>query len=121
MTYTIYASNIKTGESLCLGNFQAEEDCWDALENDLEWDEEDVKSEWQFQITNEEGVVAEWQTEDPFAYLIYFDGHLVARETNTIKTYEIWLRAKDLANATGKGASLVWSDTGEMIEWVEAL
>ena len=54
MTYTLFASNFKTGESLILDYYETAEEAWYAVEHDIEWGEDDVPEDWSFQVVESE-------------------------------------------------------------------
>jgi hypothetical protein len=47
MKYVIFAENKKTDEFISLGTFDTREDAEWNLENNLEWDEDDVVEDWE--------------------------------------------------------------------------
>ncbi len=47
MKYVIFAENKKTDEFISLGTFGTREDAEWNLENNLEWDEDDVVEDWE--------------------------------------------------------------------------
>ena len=47
MKYVIFAENKKTDEFISLGTFDTREDAEWNLENNLEWDEDDVIEDWE--------------------------------------------------------------------------
>ena len=50
MMYLVIANNIKTNKESVLGIFNTAEEAWWNIHNNLEWDENDVKEDWQFMV-----------------------------------------------------------------------
>jgi hypothetical protein len=50
MKYAVLAWNVKTGACLTLGEFPSEEEAQWAIDNDIEWDEDDNPDDWDFTI-----------------------------------------------------------------------
>lgn len=50
MKYVAFATNERTGETIELETFNTAEDAWWNIKNNLEWDEDDVREEWTFQV-----------------------------------------------------------------------
>ena len=50
MMYTVIAFNAKRGWTLPLGDFPTEEEAQFHIDNDIEWDEDDIPEEWDFVI-----------------------------------------------------------------------
>lgn len=48
--FTVIAMNMKTGAVLPLGDFSTENEAQYAIDNDIEWDEDDVPADWDFTI-----------------------------------------------------------------------
>ena len=60
MTYTLYASNFKTGESLILDYYETSEGAWYDVENNLIWEEDEDPQDWSFQVVESDKEVQEW-------------------------------------------------------------
>ena len=50
MKYVAFAGNERTGEDIELGVFNSAEEAWWNIKNNLEWDENDIREEWTFQV-----------------------------------------------------------------------
>ena len=50
MKYVAFATNERTDETIELGAFTSAEEAWWNIKNNLEWDEDDVREEWTFQV-----------------------------------------------------------------------
>lgn len=50
MKYVAFATNTRTEEVIELEAFASAEEAWWNIENNLEWDEDDVREEWTFQV-----------------------------------------------------------------------
>lgn len=50
MKYVAFATNERTGEVIELETFDTAEDAWWNIKNNLEWDEDDNREEWTFQV-----------------------------------------------------------------------
>jgi hypothetical protein len=48
MKYLAIANNIKTDEEIVLGIFNDANEAWENINFNLEWDEDDIKEDWQF-------------------------------------------------------------------------
>lgn len=46
MMFSVIATNTKTDERLNLGSFPTEEEAQDNIDNNIEWDEDDVIEDW---------------------------------------------------------------------------
>jgi hypothetical protein len=52
--FTVIAMNTKTGAILPLGDFPTEEEAQYNIDNNIEWDEDDVPEDWNFTIEENE-------------------------------------------------------------------
>ena len=50
MKYLAIANNIKTDEEIVLGIFDTADEAWWNINFNLEWDEDDIKEDWQFMV-----------------------------------------------------------------------
>ena len=50
MKYLAIANNIKTDEEIVLGIFNDADEAWQNINFNLEWDEDDIKEDWQFMV-----------------------------------------------------------------------
>ena len=50
MMYLAIANNIKTDEEIVMGIFNTADEAWENIDFNLEWDEDDVKEDWQFMV-----------------------------------------------------------------------
>jgi hypothetical protein len=50
MKYLAIANNIKTDEEIVLGIFNDANEAWENINFNLEWDEDDIKEDWQFMV-----------------------------------------------------------------------
>lgn len=71
MRYTIYAQNLRTKEVLDLGDFPTSDDAQWAINNNIEWDEDDDPTEWALFKVETSNFKGDWEEEeewieDPF-------------------------------------------------------
>lgn len=52
--FTVIAMNVKTGMILPLGDFPTEEEAQYNIDNNIEWDEDDIPEDWDFTIEESE-------------------------------------------------------------------
>ena len=50
MIYLAIAYNVKTNEEAVLGAFDSADEAWWNINFNLEWDENDIKENWQFMV-----------------------------------------------------------------------
>ena len=50
MKFRVIATNYKTGEVLALGDFDTQEEAQYNIDNNIEWDEDDIPEDWDFTI-----------------------------------------------------------------------
>ena len=53
MKYIALAKNNKTGEVVELERYNSEESAWWDIGHNLEWDEDDVREDWLFEVVEE--------------------------------------------------------------------
>lgn len=70
--FVVYALNKKTKENLKLGEFNTYTAAQYAIDNELEWDEDDVPEDWKIYIVEEDGEF-EAEIEQGFAEDMGFD------------------------------------------------
>ena len=50
MKCSAYARNNKTGERVHLGDFQTRAEAWYNIQNNLEWEPDDIPADWSFEV-----------------------------------------------------------------------